>query len=376
MSRLVPDGGLVRSAVALCLPTVAVVALGVYFLVDKVPAIERAERARVRSAYREAARAIRAQPQKYAPLPGGVPKEWRRTAAKMAPGRWGWFVEGGADTARVWYEGEDAARCDVVPVVPETDYRTMLVSAVSLFLLVLVAITAVGVRYFVEYVKTRDDFLAATAHDLTTPLVGMRYAIGRRDDDAKVLNERMLRLVQNIKDFLRLGARRPRPARERVDLLACFDEAYRLFREDFRELFGGADIPVEAGDGPSRTALGDETLVVQILWNVLGNDLKYAAPDGPVRVRISSEGAFARVEVADEGKGMSPAEMRRAFDRYYRARTVLASGKGGFGIGLCAARELAESMGGSLTVRANEPRGCVFTLALPRGGADAKGAGA
>ena len=62
---------------------------------------------------------------------------------------------------------------------------------------------------------------------------------------------------------------------------------------------------------------------------------------------------------------MSPSEMRRAFDRYYRAKTVLVSGKGGFGIGLCTAREFAEAMGGSLTVRANDPRGCVFVLSLP-----------
>ncbi|MBQ1428690.1 MAG: sensor histidine kinase, partial [Kiritimatiellae bacterium] len=47
------------------------------------------------------------------------------------------------------------------------------------------------------------------------------------------------------------------------------------------------------------------------------------------------------------------------------AKTVLESGKGGFGIGLCTAREFAEAMGGTLTVRANEPRGCVFTLELP-----------
>ena len=62
---------------------------------------------------------------------------------------------------------------------------------------------------------------------------------------------------------------------------------------------------------------------------------------------------------------MTPWQMRRAFSRYYRAKTALESGKGGFGIGLCAAREFARAMGGDLTVRANEPRGCVFALELP-----------
>jgi signal transduction histidine kinase len=71
------------------------------------------------------------------------------------------------------------------------------------------------------------------------------------------------------------------------------------------------------------------------------------------------------MELADEGQGMTKRQMKKAFDRYYRSRTVLESGKGGFGIGLCTAREFARSMGGDLTVRANSPHGCVFTLSLP-----------
>ena len=82
-------------------------------------------------------------------------------------------------------------------------------------------------------------------------------------------------------------------------------------------------------------------------------------------VRFAQEGKFVKVEFVDEGQGMTPRQMKKAFDRYYRARTVLQSGKGGFGIGLCTAREFARAMGGDLTVRANAPHGCVFTLVLP-----------
>jgi signal transduction histidine kinase len=62
---------------------------------------------------------------------------------------------------------------------------------------------------------------------------------------------------------------------------------------------------------------------------------------------------------------MTKRQQKKAFDRYYRSRTVLESGKGGFGIGLCTAREFAEAMGGTLSVRSNTPKGCVFTLELP-----------
>ena len=88
-------------------------------------------------------------------------------------------------------------------------------------------------------------------------------------------------------------------------------------------------------------------------------------------MRLSEAGGWVRAEFLDGGKGMTPHERRHAFDRYYRAKTVLVSGKGGFGIGLCTARELSRAMGGDLTVAPNEPTGCVFTLTLPRAASSA-----
>ena len=83
-------------------------------------------------------------------------------------------------------------------------------------------------------------------------------------------------------------------------------------------------------------------------------------------MRFRQEAAFAFADFIDEGQGMTARQMKKAFSRYYRARTVLESGKGGFGIGLCTAREFARAMGGDLTVRANRPKGCIFTLKLPK----------
>jgi signal transduction histidine kinase len=210
--------------------------------------------------------------------------------------------------------------------------------------------------------REREDFLAATAHDLTTPLVGLRLCIGRSDDDAKALVERLLIIVSNIKDFLKLGGRRA-PNITNVDLLASVREAYTVFAADFRDLFDGKDVEIISLGAVYARA--DSVMLMQILWNLFGNDLKYAAPYGKVTVKIRRQGAFAFVDFIDNGQGMTKHEMKCAFDRYYRASTVLKSGKGGFGIGLCTAREFARAMGGELSVSPNFPRGCVFTLRLP-----------
>lgn len=381
------DGRLVRNVLSLCLPTAAVVVFGVWFLVERVPDIIRNEHRRVQAEYREYARELKARPETGFAVIRAKSGPWAKDR-KMAPGYWGTVPSGTAysvpspdgapvlssvpeERTLVWFSDEgNACVATLVETVEEVDFRLVFLVCVPFALFVLVGMTALGVRYFIDYVKARDDFMSATAHDLTTPLVGLRYMIGTDDEEAKILNERMLRLVANIKDFLKLGGRRTKPVLAEVDLLSAYREAYALFRADYRDLFDGDDVELSVdGHAPEGTlrVLADETMLVQVLWNLLGNDLKYAAPFGRVSVRIAVEDAFVRMDFTDEGKGMTPREMRRAFDRYYRAKTVLESGKGGFGIGLCTAREFARAMGGDLTVRANRPHGCTFTLSLPKG---------
>lgn len=352
------------NSVLLCLPAAAMIGGGAFFLYDKVPEIVGNEHRRAVAEYR-----LVAEDLKNGELPPDrvVHETVRRpkSARKMKPGRWDYEpCEGGQ---LVWYAEGGRSVAVKVATVEEFDYGTLMYVLVVLMMLLLAGATAFGVRYFWMFARERDDFLAATAHDLATPLVGMRYAIGRNDEDARILNERMLRIVENIKDFLKLGGKRRSPVPEKLDLVRACEEAYSLFREDYRDIFGGEDVAmVFDGVAEDRVlAFADPVMTVQILWNLFGNDLKYAAPYGRVEVRFSRAGGRVRVEFADEGQGMDDKGMKRAFDRYYRSRTVLESGKGGFGIGLCTAREFAAAMGGSLSVRANSPKGCVFALELP-----------
>ena len=332
-----------------------------YFLVDKIPEFERNEQRRILQEYRE--RAVEAKEM-------GAGEEFdftvsglKRGDLRIAKEPWGY------ERDFVWYFREGRAYRVSVEPMEGFEFRAVFYPIGVLVSLLFIAMTAFGVRYFWKFVKSRDDFLAATAHDLTTPLVGMRMMIGRSDAEAKRLNERMLLIVQNLKDFLKLGSKRRTPELKPVDIVALTKEAYKLFAADYEDTESGA-VTFHCPPPSSASAysvLADETMTVQILWNLFGNDLKYAAPYGKVAVEFAVEGQFGKVEFVDEGQGMSPRQMKKAFDRYYRAKTVLESGKGGFGIGLCTAREFARAMGGDLTVRANAPKGCVFTLFLPAG---------
>ena len=353
----------------ICLPGLLLIAFWAYGIAVWMPNRIRAQQTGIGKIYRREAELFIQNPEEVFEV------RTNRVAPQVSQIKgvpWGRLNENGR--TYVWYQavngqGRQEWRLKEVEAPEEVPYQLVLYAGGGIVAFVLIGLSLLATLYYVRLMRERDDFLAATAHDLTTPLVGMRMMIGRADDEAKRLNERMLLIVSNIKDFLRLGGKRRQPDLKPVDIVALTREAYRLFAADYADSEGGevefcGGRPVREG-ADSTVVMADEAMTLQILWNLFGNDLKYAAPYGKVTVRFMQENGFVRVEFADEGQGLSPRQMKKAFDRYYRAKTVLKSGKGGFGIGLCTAREFARAMGGDLTVRASHPNGCIFTLSLP-----------
>lgn len=340
-----------------CLPLILMALVAWMLYVKALPKLEAMESERIAAKYKSIAVEIKDGEAK-------SPHEYamgnRKSTGKLSRGTWG--MERHDGEMLVWYRQPKATKIRGV-VVPEErafDYRRYFFAIVGMGLMVALLIANAGLRYFRRFAKEREDFLFAVMHDLTTPLVGLRMVIGKDDEEARNLTERMLRMVGNIRDFMAHDGHRPKPKPENVDLRKTCDEAYALFRADYEDSkFGGVEI---VGEG---AAFADPQMTVQILWNLFGNDLKYAIPYGKVSVRIFRDGKFSVIEFVDEGHGMTRWQMRHAFDRYYRAKTVQETGRGGFGIGLCNSRELAMAMGGRLTVRANNPTGCIFALSLP-----------
>ena len=349
----------------ICLPAILLISVGAVLIVRNVPRNIRTAPSRIGREYREIAEEL-VEGRRTADHAGERKSGWRQVG-KINGVPWGYVVDG--DRSLVLFKGgEKGVRWCETPTLRPFPYVAVFYVGGSAVALVLVFLSVLAAGCFVRFMKERDDFLAATAHDLTTPLVGMRMMIGRDDDEAKKLNERMLLLVGNIKDFLRLGGRRCKPDLKPIDVESLTKEAYRLFAADYEDCESGPvtfETGCDGGGAVVTQVRADEAMTLQILWNLFGNDLKYAAPYGKVAVRFSVVGKHVKVEFVDEGPGMTPQQRRKAFDRYYRAKTVMETGKGGFGIGLCTAREFARAMGGDLTVRANEPRGCVFALSLP-----------
>ena len=358
------DGRLFWHSLLISIPAVAITGLGAYFLVDKVPKLVAQQRRAATLAYRNVAVDVLNRPDE-AEFSGRREKGWRQSGkiGEKSVGQVAWGHVRRADMELVWVGNGKLVFGREVEPVDAIDLEALFMWVVPAASFLVLELTAMCLRFFVRYARDRDDFVAATAHDLTTPLVALRRTIGRDDVEARNVLERLDRLVGNLRDFLRSGGRSRRLETEVFDVGSAYDFAYSMFKDDFRDVFDGEDVEVVRSGELSVRA--DRRVAEQAIWNLLANALKYAAPYGKVKVRMAKNGGFVSLDVIDEGKGLSARERRRVFDRYYRARGAMESGVGGFGIGLCTARETVRAMGGELSVGANNPHGCVFTLSLP-----------
>ena len=109
----------------------------------------------------------------------------------------------------------------------------------------------------------------------------------------------------------------------------------------------------------------DEVRLRQVLDNLISNAIKYSPANSTVFVLGTWSGDSAQVQVIDHGHGMSPEDVRRVFEKFYRGATARMSTTPGLGIGLALSKAIIEQHRGTLTCHSTLGEGTVFTLTLP-----------
>jgi two-component system OmpR family sensor kinase len=124
------------------------------------------------------------------------------------------------------------------------------------------------------------------------------------------------------------------------------------------------DRPIDCAADPV-TIEADEAGLRQVVGNLLANARVHTPPGTPVHVWVGAVDGTARLEVADEGPGMSPAVSGKAFDRFFRADPSRARAAGGTGLGLAIVQAIAEAHGGRASVESVVGEGSRFLVELP-----------
>jgi two-component system phosphate regulon sensor histidine kinase PhoR len=223
----------------------------------------------------------------------------------------------------------------------------------------------------------KSEFIANVSHELKTPLslirmFGELLSLGRVRDAgtaqeyAEIItreSDRLTGLIDNVLDFARIERGKAAYEMREGDLAAVVDRTLELCSHRVEQ----AGVTLERDIEPV-TATFDESALTLLLLNLVENALKYGAASGQqVRVRLFVEGGTVRLQVSDDGPGVSPDEQRRVFERFYRGRVALEGSQRGSGIGLALVSHIAEAHGGEALVVSELGKGATFEVRLPLG---------
>ena len=209
-------------------------------------------------------------------------------------------------------------------------------------------------------------FLLSVSHELKTPLTVIRGhaealqdgVVGEKHAGDVIGREagRLERLIRDLLDLARLRRRSFSAGTGTVDLGDVASDVVARFQPQSDKFDVALSVTVE----PRATAAGDSDRVVQAVSNLVENALRCTPAGGAVRVLA----APGRIDVVDDGPGLGPDDLERAFERFYLYERYGADRPVGTGLGLAIVRELAEAMGGEVTVSSAPGVGSTFSLVL------------
>jgi two-component system, sensor histidine kinase ChiS len=223
--------------------------------------------------------------------------------------------------------------------------------------------------------RVKSEFIATVSHELRTPLTlilgPLKEALRDPSLDSKTRelldraqrnSLRLYNLVNDVLEFAKGEAGKTIVHRERTDAVSLI----RAVVEDARPLAEARKISLEMESSmASLEAVIDPRLVERVLLNLLSNALKFTPQDGSVRVRALLREGRLTIEVADTGIGIAKEAQARLFQQFSQIDSSLTRKYEGTGLGLAIVRNLAEAMGGSVSVESEEGRGSTFTVSLP-----------
>lgn len=237
-----------------------------------------------------------------------------------------------------------------------------------------------------ELVRLQRRFVADVSHELKTPLALIRLlaetlAGQRVRDPQRVQNyletitresERLSVLLDGILDFSRMQSGRKQYEFGACDVAAVARQAWALFEPQL--VAEGFDARLElAPDLPA--VRGDAQALQQVLVNLLQNAHRYAGAGKFIRLAAAREGHLVVLTVEDHGIGMTPHQLERLGDSFYRGDDTRVRQTRGAGLGLTIVSHIVAAHRGKLEVQSRPGQGSTFTVWIPAepGGAEADG---
>jgi signal transduction histidine kinase len=228
-----------------------------------------------------------------------------------------------------------------------------------------------------EVDRLKDDFISTVTHELRTPLTSIRAFTEILHDNPDLdeaerrrflelvikESERLTRLINQVLDLAKIESGLVEWQPEVLDLREIVGEAINATSA----LFGTRGVTLRASLAESVPMVrADRDRLMQVLLNLLSNAVKFSPEQkGRVEVRLSSDGREVRVDIEDNGIGISREHQAIIFEKFRQVGDTLTQKPAGTGLGLAICRRIIRHFGGRLSVQSDVGRGSTFTFVLP-----------
>lgn len=223
----------------------------------------------------------------------------------------------------------------------------------------------------------KDEFLDSVAHELKTPLTGIRAATELLIDEDDEMppdmkqqflknilqdSERLSRLIHNILDFEKLSKGRTELNLKKYSI----NETITKVLETLGPLARERDITIVQSNTSEINAVYDEDRVIQVLTNLISNAIKFCKPnEGEIIVDYKYNEGYARVTVQDNGKGIPTEDLPFVFDKFFQSKNQNIIKPQGSGLGLAISKQIIENHQGKIWVKNNKKQGVTFGFDIP-----------
>ncbi|MGH8642682.1 MAG: ATP-binding protein, partial [Burkholderiales bacterium] len=228
-----------------------------------------------------------------------------------------------------------------------------------------------------ELDRLKDDFISTVTHELRTPLTSIRaFSEILRDNPrldegqrTKFLgivikeSERLTRLINQVLDLSKIESGAAEWHSTEIDMREVVDDAVaavsQMFKENSIQL--GTDVPKEL-----PLIVADRDRLMQVMLNLLSNAAKFCKrPGGRVGIALVRQDGFLRVDVTDNGMGVSESDKEVIFEKFRQVGDALTDRPQGTGLGLPICRQIISHFGGKLWVQSRPGEGATFSFTLP-----------
>ena len=231
-----------------------------------------------------------------------------------------------------------------------------------------------------QLARAKSDYLSEMSHELRSPLnaiistcslmeeapdaAEMKKGMGRIRESARYL----LGVINDVLDTATLENRKVSLAKTPFDFRELIESIAALYYAQCCEK--GLQFNLNLTGVTDEYLFGDPTHVKQILINLVSNAIKFTPSGGTVEVRVSQASRLGsmlklRFEVRDTGEGIAPERLAGVWQAFEQGDASVREKHGGSGLGLTIVRQLAETMGGSVSAQSELGQGSTFTVELP-----------